>query len=293
MKQRDNEIQVIRNDGDPHRYFHQMLNMAEDDLDPFQYRLLGHYLRWAGHGGSESEGIRETAKKTKMSIGKVRIARAELLALGYLEVKEPTPDELKEGKPTVVTVIDRWQENIKRYTPVSKTTQGVSETAHPPVSDSAHPPVSFLTHYEEHSTEDKDSAPDGAGVVELEKPKRVIKRSPIFITLARESFGIFNVDELDKAGVIRINILERWLKNNSAGATDQTLMAFYKWYDKTKKIARPKGESTFAENFTEFKQQALAEVAKRNTPEAQVLNAREDRNRAKAEELRRAMEGVA
>lgn len=39
-----------------HRYFHQMLNMAEDELDPFEYRILGHYVRRAGHGGGDEVG---------------------------------------------------------------------------------------------------------------------------------------------------------------------------------------------------------------------------------------------
>ena len=41
----DDEMQVISHQNPENRYFHQMLNMAEDELNPYEYRLLGHYLR--------------------------------------------------------------------------------------------------------------------------------------------------------------------------------------------------------------------------------------------------------
>lgn len=112
------ETQVItfESEGDPtKKYFHMMLNMAEDDLDPFQYRLLGHYLRWAGHGGMMPEGIRDTAKASKMSVDKVRQAREQLETLGYLHLKIPTKEEQKKGLSVEVVVVDRWLENIQRF----------------------------------------------------------------------------------------------------------------------------------------------------------------------------------
>lgn len=152
------------------------------------------------------------------------------------------------------------------------------------------------TQSREETELENDSVPSGTGEAPQpeKKPRKPIKRSEIFKTLARESFQVFDVDAItDKETVILINKLERWLKDNSSGATDQTLMAFYRWYDQTIKVSRPRDVKKFATNFNAFKQQKLAEAAKKNTPEWHELQAREQRNRAKAEELRRAMEGVA
>lgn len=125
MTEQTNEQQVIDGSELQHRYYHQMLNMAEDDLDPYQYRLLGHYLRWVGHGGKKKESLRQTADGCKMSSNKTRDARQELADLGYVRLKHPTKAEQHRGQPVVVTVVDRWIENILRYAP-----EGVSDLIH-------------------------------------------------------------------------------------------------------------------------------------------------------------------
>lgn len=109
------EQQVIRHESNPYRYFTMMLNMADDDLNPHEYRLLGHYVRWAGHGGSQQESIRQTAKVTRMGKSTVDKTRDALEAKGYIKVVKPTEDERKDGVATQVIVVDRWAENIARY----------------------------------------------------------------------------------------------------------------------------------------------------------------------------------
>lgn len=165
------ELQLVSGETG-HKYFHQMLNMADDDLNPHEYRLLGHYLRWAGHGGTREEGIRQTAKVCHMGQKALRKHRAALVTKGYLRLIEPTAEQLKEGEPTKIIVLDRWAENIARYAqtdtpPVSKQIQGSPE----PVSKQIHPPVSKQIHKEEQEIEErlsseehkeKDSAPEGA-----------------------------------------------------------------------------------------------------------------------------------
>jgi len=87
------------------KYYHIMLNMADDDLDPYEYRLLGHYVRV----GKCWENTRTTAKKTQMSAGKVSMTRDTLHSKGYINVEY-------RGKDTcLVTVIDRMAENVARY----------------------------------------------------------------------------------------------------------------------------------------------------------------------------------
>lgn len=87
------------------RYFHQMLNMADDDLNPYQYRLLGHYIRvdncW--------ESVRTTARITRMSVGMVVKTRNSLQELGYIQL------EISEHDTYLVTVVDRMAENVARY----------------------------------------------------------------------------------------------------------------------------------------------------------------------------------
>lgn len=150
------EKQSIRHESNPHKYFHQMLNMADDDLNAPQYRLLGHYVRWAGNGGSHEEGIRETARITHLGKDTVRRVRQELRDLGYIAFVEPTPQEQKDGKPTVVTVLDRWGENIQRYSNkgVPNQVQGYTQPSTPPVPNQVHPPVPNWVDSEEQDTEE-------------------------------------------------------------------------------------------------------------------------------------------
>lgn len=105
------EIQAIENDGDSHKYFHQMLNMADDDLDPYEYRLLGHYIRV----GKCRQGLTTIAKITRMSKAKVIETRATLEVKGYINNSLPTVEDARKGKTVYTTVVDRWVENIARY----------------------------------------------------------------------------------------------------------------------------------------------------------------------------------
>lgn len=99
----------VRDDGRSEKYFHIVLNIADDDLDPYQYRLLGHYRRVCGESGICWEGTRTTAKICKMSVGKVSQTRKELEQLGYIAIK------IEANETLHITVIDRWAENIARY----------------------------------------------------------------------------------------------------------------------------------------------------------------------------------
>jgi hypothetical protein len=111
MSKKRSEPDEHRNDGWQGKYFHVMLNMADDDLGPFEYRLLGHYIRVCG---AESDGIcfqsvRNIAQATQMSIPKVIEARKTLQAAGWIRVVE------QSNKSHRITVVDRMEENIKRY----------------------------------------------------------------------------------------------------------------------------------------------------------------------------------
>lgn len=106
---------TAQHETNPHKYFHMLLNMAEDDLDPFEYRLLGHCIRWAGQGGTLPKSTRQLATACKMSANKVRDALQSLKAQGYIQYTTPSEEERRRRVPTAITVLDRWAENIARY----------------------------------------------------------------------------------------------------------------------------------------------------------------------------------
>lgn len=100
------------------RYFHIMLNMADDELDPYEYRLLGHYVRV----GTTFESTRTTAQKTKMSVGKVASTRQALVIKGYIEITKA------EGQETLsITILDRMLENVSRFDERSSGEQSVHQ----------------------------------------------------------------------------------------------------------------------------------------------------------------------
>ena len=89
------------------KYFTIMLNMADDELDPYQYRLLAHYVRV----GTCWQSVRTTAAACKMSVGKVVATRQELARLGYIALAEHISGTYQ------VTILDRMVENTARYQP--------------------------------------------------------------------------------------------------------------------------------------------------------------------------------
>ena len=107
----------------PNKYFHFLPNMYDDDLDPFEYRLIGHYKRV----GTSWEGVRKTAEICKMSVGKVTKTRKSLEAKGLIKVQMLTRKDLKDrglvtdlkpddkNKICVVTVTDVMEQNTARY----------------------------------------------------------------------------------------------------------------------------------------------------------------------------------
>lgn len=142
--------QQITSEARPDRYVTIMMNMADDELDPYEYRLLAHYVRRGGHSLTIPEGIRDTAAACKMSITKTRAARTSLEKLGYLKVTEPTPDDVKRGLPTVVNVIDRWSDNVahcQKY-PVPDLAQGYAKNSTGGVLNVARGGVPDLAHIE-------------------------------------------------------------------------------------------------------------------------------------------------
>ncbi|MBK8138380.1 MAG: hypothetical protein IPK52_21630 [Chloroflexi bacterium] len=109
-------------------YFHFMLNMADDDLDPYEYRLLGHYRRVCGMNGTCTQSVRDIAKACKMSRGMVTKTRDKLAAGGWITARRNVENGLDKGY--TVKLIDRMRENTERYAAAKDAHQAQTEGVH-------------------------------------------------------------------------------------------------------------------------------------------------------------------
>lgn len=210
----------IRDDGRENKYFHQMLNMADDELNPYQYRLLGHYKRVCGETGACWEGVRTTAEKCKMSVGKVSQTRRELEELGYIRTA------VGKNESITVTLIDRWVENVNRYAECSYSEHECSshEQGVHTVNASVHVVKQRITIEEEPLKNNPIHAPIGAGtspdwISEFFQAlaafaQAELERDPAFEAICRELFGIEHTDIQDKSTRGRINGLASTARNN-------------------------------------------------------------------------------
>lgn len=113
--------QQILDDSDLRKYRTEIPNMADDDLDPFRYRLYAHYKRV----GNCYESVRTTAKKTQMSVGQVVDTRNWLHDNGWITVED------QDNHPTLlIKVVDRWVENFARYAPVHGVNKAFTTRTH-------------------------------------------------------------------------------------------------------------------------------------------------------------------
>jgi hypothetical protein len=118
------EQERMQDDGHLNKYYHSMLNMADDDLDPYEYRLLGHYRRVCGLTGKCTQSVREIAKACRMSVGKVSETRMKLAKDGWISAIRIQEKGADVG--FIVTVIDRMKENVERYVSKAKGVQDMN-----------------------------------------------------------------------------------------------------------------------------------------------------------------------
>jgi len=91
------------------KYRTEIPNIADDDMDVFQYRLYGHYKRVCGAAGGECfESVRTTAEKTRMSPTKVIETRQWLAENGWVEIEKTVNSTVH------VTITDKWSDNFQR-----------------------------------------------------------------------------------------------------------------------------------------------------------------------------------
>lgn len=103
-------MQIIFDGGDLRKYRIELPNMADDDLDPFQFRLYAHYKRvCGGNGGICFESVRKTAERCQMSIDKVIATRQWLSDNNWIALSGGKQGTYK------ITILDRWEENLRRF----------------------------------------------------------------------------------------------------------------------------------------------------------------------------------
>ena len=119
------QTQDVHDDAPAGKYFTQILNMADDDLDPYEYRLLGHYKRVIGELNAPcTQGTRLIAEICRMSLGKVTAVRKQLEEKGWIRCERRPNNTIR------VTLIDRMAENVARYSKRSQDEQARSPHEH-------------------------------------------------------------------------------------------------------------------------------------------------------------------
>lgn len=124
--------QQIEDDSDLRRYYASVPHIADDEMDPYQYRLYGHYKRVCGEkNGQCTENTATTAKKTGMGMSKVKSTRKWLADNGWIRLRYEGPS----GDQTAnIRIIDRWRENFDKYAPPSPDNGEGSHDVTPPPS---------------------------------------------------------------------------------------------------------------------------------------------------------------
>src|SRR5271170_2959223 len=97
-------------------YFVMMPHIDDEDLGPFEYRLLGHIRRKAGLDGVCNESMQTLAKNTRMGVARARAAIRELKRLGRIQVEYPAEVATPHLYP-----IDVMAENLRRIPNLKKT----------------------------------------------------------------------------------------------------------------------------------------------------------------------------
>lgn len=190
--------QQIKSD-DP-SYFAMIPHLATDTMNPYQLALYTHYKRVAKENGSCFEGVRTTAKKTQMSVGKVVSTRDELVRDGWITVQYPEKDN--DPKATIIIEVNsKWPENREYGESLKK--RSYSEQSVHTVNTSIEPTVHVVNEriqdQEKETKNTKESAvaalgdtpdnsPENSSIKE-DKKARKERLDQLFEIIALGSFG--------------------------------------------------------------------------------------------------------
>lgn len=88
--------------------------MAIMDLNPYELALYCNYKQTASDHGECYKSNKTLAAETQMSVSQVKRARQGLKEKGYIVVEERITDK-GEHLTTMVTIVDVWNKNHRRY----------------------------------------------------------------------------------------------------------------------------------------------------------------------------------
>jgi hypothetical protein len=212
------------------KYFTLMLNMADDDLDPYEYRLLGHYIRVCGASrtGRCYQSIRTIAQITRMSVPKVIKTRDALCDKGWITIA------VRANKTHKITVVDRMAENVARYSAKDIERESRDQNIDHHAKDIDHGDQ-YPAHKEQpnknNPTKTTPLAASGSEVVDdtnKPAPKRTRKKTPRD-HLFDELCVIWQYDPDAMTKTKRGNVARVAGELLAAGATPADLKPFYGW----------------------------------------------------------------
>lgn len=240
------------------KYFHIILNMADDDLDVYEYRLLGHYIRV----GLTYEGTRTTANKTKMSVGKVVSTRNKLEEKGYITMQKPET----QADTVIVTIVDRMAENVARYSKERSSGEQGVHIVNTRRSSGERKKNNSKKNQEEHIADEPQVAQ------KADKP-----RDRLFDGVALVCFGI-KADEPTQSAVLKTNAarigkLVKFLKE--IDASPESLWKFKTWYcSKYQDAAIPQDVAKFSKHYNDFVQVVPRNASTASNPNSSANAAR-------------------
>lgn len=124
-----NDFQHITSERQEPTFFAMVPQMALDDLDPYELALYCRYRQIASESGSCFMSNKELAKKTHMSVTRLKQARTSLEARKYIRVVRHVDDATGvENAPPTVTLRDIWAENHQLYSVSSETGETTTKT---------------------------------------------------------------------------------------------------------------------------------------------------------------------
>lgn len=117
-------------------FYAKIPKMAQLDLDPYELSLYSNYKQTASDNpnGGAWKSNETLAKECSMSPRKVTQVRQSLVTKGFIHVQYETSASGKEYSAAIVTIVDVWAENHKRFskTPLAQGANGIAPNANPP-----------------------------------------------------------------------------------------------------------------------------------------------------------------
>lgn len=217
------QSQDLHDDAPAGKYFTQILNMADDDLDPYEYRLLGHYKRVIGELNAPcTQGTRKIAEVCRMSLGKVTATRKQLEAKGWIRCERRPNNTIR------VTLVDRMAENVARYSKRSQPEQSEGERSY---SEHGVHVVNATVHVVNEEitrtpNQEQKSMPAAKAAAKRKKSKanpRSAELEPdiIYETVETHIFGIEGTPDMPYQWSGRCGQITSWLKGAVASVDGQ------------------------------------------------------------------------